>query len=195
MNRAHSTAFANWHPHFHRYAAEVELRDWLTDRNSLTARLVARCGQFRVQRLQQQNAPCLPDEFAALGLPGRATVVERDVLLRCDEVAVVYAHTVLPLSATASQWPRFAALGNKSLGSTLFLDPLVTRGNLQYAQLRTSHPLMRRIRSLHLLPTHISRLFARRSLFTRHGSSLLVTEVFLPGLSTLPQASYLKVAP
>ncbi len=187
MNHAHSPALANWHPHIHRYAATEEMRDWLTDRNSLTARLIARSDQFRVQRLQQQVAPCLPDEFAFLGLPGRTNVVERDVLLRCDEAAVVYAHTVLPLSATASQWPLFAALGDKSLGSTLFHDPLVTRGNLHYAQLRTSHPLMRRIRGLQLVSTQNARLFARRSLFTRHGSSLLVTEVFLPALSALSQ--------
>jgi chorismate--pyruvate lyase len=164
------------------------MRDWLTDRHSLTARLVARCGQFRVQRLQQQVARCLPDEFAAIRLPVRANVVERDVLLRCDGAAVVYAHTVLPLSANASHWPLFASLGNKSLGSTLFNDPLVARGELHYARLPASHPLMRRILALQLVPAQTARFLARRSLFTRHGSSLLVTEVFLPALSALPLA-------
>ena len=188
MNRTHSPAFAHWHPHIHRVAASAEMREWLTGRDSLTARLVARCGQFRVQRLHQQVARCLPDEFNTIGLSRRANVVERDVLLRCDGAAVVYAHTVLPLSSTASQWPLFASLGNKSLGSTLFHDPLVTRGDLHYAQLRTSHPLMRRIQALQLVPAQTMRLFARRSLFTRHGSSLLVTEVFLPALSALPLA-------
>lgn len=198
MSRTHFPAVANWHSHIHKYAVSEEMRDWLTNRHSLTSRLVARCGQFRVQRLQQQVAPCLQDEFRIIGLSRRTNVVERDVLLRCDDVAVVYAHTVLPLSANASHWPLFASLGNKSLGSTLFHDPLVTRGDLHYARLRTSHPLMRRILALQLAPAQTTRLFARRSLFTRHGSSLLVTEVFLPALSALspaPLADNSKAAP
>lgn len=190
----HAPALAHWHPHIHRHTATADLREWLTDQGSLTARLTARCGQFRVQRLQQQIARCLPDESAVMGLPVRANVVERDVLLRCDGVAVVYAHTILPLSATAGHWPLFASLGNKSLGSTLFHDPLVVRGDLHYAQLRATHPLMRRIADLHLVPTPAPRLFARRSLFTRHGSSLLVTEVFLPALSALPLLAYSRSA-
>ena len=57
---------------------------------------------------------CLRDEFAALALPRVMQVTEREVLLRCDERAVVYAHTVMPLNATASHWPLFASLGNRS---------------------------------------------------------------------------------
>jgi chorismate--pyruvate lyase len=185
MSRTHSPAVANWHSHINKYATSAEMRDWLTNRQSLTLRLAARCGQFRVQRLQQQVAPCLSDELDTLGLPQRTHVRERNVLLYCDDVAVIYAHTVLPLSATTRQWPLFASLGNSSLGSTLFFDPLVTRGNLQYAQLRATHPLMRRILGLQLVRAQTSSLFARRSLFTRHGSSLLVTEVFLPALSAV----------
>ncbi len=48
------------------------MQGWLSDRGSLTARLVARCGQFRVQRLSQRQAVCLADEYAELGLARRA---------------------------------------------------------------------------------------------------------------------------
>lgn len=113
-----------------------------------------------------------------LGLPRRANVVERDVLLRCDETAVVYAPTVLPVSATASQWPVFVSLGN-----TLYDDTQVTRGDLHCARLRASHPLMRQIRGLHLVSAQMHRLFARRYLFTRRGFSRLVTEIFSSTLS------------
>ena len=194
LSAGHSPALAYWRPHIHRHAVSADVREWLTDTASLTARLTARCEEFRVERLQQQVARCLPDESAVMGLPVRANVVERDVLLRCDGLAVVYAHTILPLSATAGQWPLFASLGNKSLGSTLFHDPLVERGALHYAQLRASHPLMHRIADLHLVPSPAPRLFARRSLFTRHGSSLLVTEVFLPALCALPLLAHSKSA-
>lgn len=185
MNRPHFPATAHWHNHLPRHATPLGLREWLTNRQSLTQRLVAHCTTFRVQCLHQRTAVCLADEYAALNLPRPLYVTERDVLLHCDAHAVVYAHTVLPLSATARQWPLFASLGNRSLGSTLFQDPLVSRCAMQYAQLQFTHPLMRRIEQLKLPMPTASVLYARRSLFTRQGSSLLVTEVFLPTLSNL----------
>lgn len=176
---------ANWHHHVNGVHASRQMADWLSNRGSLTARLVARCGQFRVQRLHQGLSICLDDEFAAIGLVRAEKVVEREVLLRCDELAVVYAHTVVPVSANATQWPLFAGLGNKSLGSTLFSDPLVERGQLSYARLRHTHPLMRRIAALQMLDKRPASLLARRSVFRRKGGCLLVTEVFLPGISSL----------
>lgn len=180
------TAAANWHTHVNHVQASPKMADWLSNRDSLTERLVAHSQQFRVQRLYQGRARCLQDEFMEIDLPRVQQVVEREVLLRCDEVPVVYAHTVLPLHANAYQWPLFASLGNRSLGTTLFSDPLVQRGPLQYARLRPAHPLMRRIARLAEL-SELSEfyLLARRSVFTRRGSKLLVTEVFLPALSAL----------
>jgi chorismate--pyruvate lyase len=185
MNKMRYSTLANWHTHLNRYASSKTMSDWLSDRQSLTARLLARCEEFRVQRLQQREARCLQDEFETIGLAKRSQVMERDVLLVCDDVAVVYAHTVLPLSANASQWPLFATLGNRSLGTTLFNDPQVERGALHFARLRLTHPLMQRIAGLNLLEAQTSSLYARRSLFTRKGSSLLVTEVFLPTIHSL----------
>ena len=161
------------------------MADWLTHRDSLTARLVARCQRFRVQRLHQTLSSCLADEFAEIGLRRRLKVVEREVLLRCDERPVVYAHTIVPTSANATQWPLFAALGEKSLGSTLFNDPLVERGHLSYAKLRHTHPLMKRIAALQILPEPVDYLYARRSVFKRKGGCLLVTEIFLPDIRQL----------
>jgi chorismate--pyruvate lyase len=187
MNRAHFSTIAHWSTHINRCAASAEMRDWLMNRQSLTSRLVARCKQFQVQRLHQHAAQCLPDEFEAIGLPKRLHVVERDVLLRCDGEAVVYAHTVLPLSANAGQWPLFSSLGNKSLGTTLFSDPLVVRGTLHFALLRARHPLMRRIVALNLWEAgQVPHLHARRSVFVRQNSPLLVTEIFLPSIQALP---------
>lgn len=181
----HFSAVAKWHAHVNAVHASPVMAHWLTHRASLTARLVARCQQFRVQRLHQGWSICLEDEFAEIGLQRPAKVVEREVLLRCDERAVVYAHTVVPISANATQWPLFAALGEKSLGSTLFSDPLVERGALSYARLRHTHPLMKRIAALQLVQEPENYLHARRSVFKRKGGCLLVTEVFLPGIRQL----------
>lgn len=176
---------ARWHNHVNAVCASAPMRDWLINRASLTARLVAASQQFRVQRLHQRQAICLADEFAEIALHRPQKVLERDVLLRCDGAAMVYAHTVVPLTASASQWPLFAALGEKSLGSTLFKDPLVERCALSYARLRFDHALMRRIHALQLLDEGVGSLLARRSVFRRKGGCLLVTEIFLPAIEFL----------
>ncbi len=181
MSSRSSPKFARWHAHTNAVQCDEVMRDWLSNRDSLTARLQARCQAFRVQRLFQGRAMVLRDEVQALNLARVEKVTAREVVLRCDERAVVYAHTVLPLHANASQWPLFASLGNRSLGTTLFSDPLVARGELQYARLSASHPLMQRVRELGLVEAG-TRCYARRSLFRRKSSCLLVTEVFLPQL-------------
>lgn len=184
-----SPTMAQWHTHVNHVQATPTMADWLSNRDSLTARLVAHSKAFRVQRLYQGVAKCLQDEFAEIGLKKAVQVVAREVILRCDERPVVYAHTILPLTANAHQWPLFAHLGNRSLGTTLFNDPLVQRGVLHYARLRPAHPLMRRIAQLSLFEPAQTYLFARRSVFMRHGARLLVTEVFLPTINTLSRYS------
>ncbi|MDQ1812572.1 chorismate lyase [Massilia sp. CCM 9210] len=184
--RGASLRQALWHPHVNRVNAPPALRDWLTSGGSLTARLMAHGEAFRVQRLHQRRAPCLADEAGALKLPRAVQVLEREVLLRCDDTPVVFAHTVVPLSASASDWPLFGGLGERSLGSTLFYDPQVTRGELEFARIRAGHPLMERARAaLDLELAGDTVLYARRCLYRRHRGMLLVTEVFLPPVAAL----------
>jgi chorismate--pyruvate lyase len=122
------------------------MRGWLTTPGSLTARLIAHSRQFRVQKLRQAPNLCLADEAAVIGLARARRVWEREVLLRCDGAPVVYGHTVVPMSATAQDWPLFSALGERSLGTTLFYDPRVARGQLEFARIRPGHPLLARMR-------------------------------------------------
>lgn len=167
--------------------AENWLRPWLTEAGSLTARLSAHCHEFRVQRLHQHRARCFADEAAVLGLPRARHVWEREVLLRCDGLPVVFAHTVVPLSCTATDWPLFRALGERSLGTTLFNDPAVERGRLHFARIRPSHPLYQRAQQALGGVALPAQLYARRSLFRRKQGVLLVTELFLPALAALAQ--------
>jgi len=102
------------------------------------------------------------------------------VLLRCAGAPVVFAHTVVPMSATAADWPLFKTLGERSLGSTLFHDPLVARGALQFARLRPGHPLHGRAIAALGGKAAPGVLYARRCLYRRRHGTLLVTEVFLP---------------
>ena len=181
--RGRSLRLANWHRHLSAVGAEPEMRDWLASEGSLTARLVAFSTQFRVRRLHQKLAPCAFDEAAPIGLTRRVQVRERDVLLCCDGVPVVYGHTVVPLSASASDWPLFSALGERSLGSTLFYDPKVRRGPLEFARLTEHHPLLARVRAALGevdLKEHV--FHARRCVYRRRQGLLMVTEVFLPAV-------------
>jgi chorismate--pyruvate lyase len=179
-----SVAHAQWHAHVNGVDAPRALHHWLVDTVSLTAKLQAHSRQFNVRRLHQRHAVCLADEVDALGLPRRQQVQEREVLLHCDGRPVVYAHSVVPLTATASDWPFFRSLGERSLGTTLFGDPRVLRDRLQYARLRPQHPLMRRAAdALGSAPGEY--VFARRCLYRRKRGVLLVTELFLPAIMGL----------
>jgi chorismate--pyruvate lyase len=182
--RSGSVAKAQWFSHVNGVHASPHMRLWLRDSMSLTKKLISRCDHFRVQRLAQRRALVLADEFSEVALPRRVQVQEREVLLRCDEKPVVYAHTIVPLAATASDWPFFGRLGDRSLGTTLFGDPRVWRGELHYARLHARHPLM--LRAAVALGTDLNcSLFARRCLYKRGHGLLLVTEVFLPEIATI----------
>jgi len=179
---------AHWFDHANALQPAPALRAWLTDPGSMTFKLRARCNELRVLRLRQRPSNAQADEAGFVGLATpRQPVEERDVILYCDGEPVIFGHTVTPL-ASASAWPFFRRLGVRPLGASLFSDPLVTRAPLQYARLHANHPLVRRIGAvidLHsMLPPQLP-LYARRSLFRRHGSVMLVTDVFLPALSKL----------
>jgi len=180
---------ARWLGHPDGVRAPAALRDWLVTPGSLTARLVAQSKSFRVQKLRQSGNVCLADEAAALALPRPRRVWEREVLLRCDGRPVVYGHTVVPLDATASDWPLFSALGERSLGTTLFYDPLVRRGQLEFARIRPGHPLLARVSAAlaaNDVPFDANAIhYARRCVYRRRQGLLLVTEVFLPAVLKL----------
>ncbi|SHN44422.1 chorismate lyase [Duganella sacchari] len=191
--RGASLRQTQWQPHVLAVNAPSAYVPWLTEGGSLTARLKAHSQAFRVQRLHQRSAICLTDEAARIGMHRPGRVWERDVLLRCDNTPAVFAHTVVPMSATATDWPLFSALGERSLGTTLFGDPVVRRGVLEFARLREGHPLAQRARAALIAngvaapDAHI--LYARRCLYQRRQGTLLVTEVFLPSVLELIKTS------
>lgn len=189
-------ATARWFSHVNHVDAPQAMRYWLTDQRSLTLKLKERCSHFRVQPLTQRPAMPLADEYGEIDLPRRMMAQERDVFLRCDERPMVFGHTIVPLTATTTDWPFFGSLGSRSLGTTLFGDPRVWRGQLEYARLGSRHPLVLRAsaalqgESQKESPKEWQKelkgpLFARRCLYRRHKGLLLVTEVFLPGIETI----------
>lgn len=159
------------------------LRGWLTDPHSLTSRIRARCGRFAVRPLRQCVAMAGRDERAALRLAGTRGARVREVLLCADGLPVVFAHSVVRLDDLAGVWRLFSGIGTRPLGEALFADRRIRRSPLAVRRIDHRHPLYRRILAAGIQVNQP--LWARRSLFMRHGRPLLVTEVFLPAISEL----------
>lgn len=106
----------------------------------------------------------------------------REVLLECDGVPVIFAHSILsePRSGRLGSW--FAGLGNRSLGSLLFRYPGFIREEIEFLRLDARHPLYRRVcAAAGAAPC----FWARRSRHHLGAASVLVTEVFLPAIVAL----------
>ena len=155
---------------------DAALRSWLTETGSLTARCIRHSRKFAVRLLAYGKARPLGDEANAR----RAWV--REVVLECDGRPVIFAHTTLACNRGGRLTRWLAGLGSRSLGSLLFSYPGFRRGPIQFCRLDARHPLYRRAAQLGPLPAV---LWARRSLHTLAGQSVLVTEVFLPGIAQL----------
>ena len=158
-------------------------RHWLLDRGSLTQRLRAKSAAFGVEGVHQKWARPQPDEACLLGLPPRQHALLREVRLCCNQQMVVFAHSVLPRRSLRGAWHGLERLGARPLGEALFNNPAVVRTSMRYRKLSAANPLFRRaLAGMANAPSH---LWARRSVFMLRGASILVTEVFLPGVLTL----------
>jgi chorismate--pyruvate lyase len=164
------------HPH----SLPRPLRAWLSDRGSLTQRLKSRCAAFQVVPLVTGLARPNPDEYALLGIAMSTRAYVREVLLMCNGVPVVFAHSVLPYPSLRGGWNSISRLGSRPLGEALFGDHRIQRQPLTFQLLHPDHPLFRSIARQH--PLSVRSLWARRSVFSLNHHPLLVTEVFLPAI-------------
>ncbi|MBB5017857.1 chorismate--pyruvate lyase [Chitinivorax tropicus] len=161
------------------------LRPWLNERGSLTARLISHSKQFCVEVIEQRLKPVQHDEARLVKLNARRKGLVREVVLRCNGVPAVFGHTVVCPQHLRRTWRFLARLGNRSLGSVLFANPLVVRQPLHFQRIDRRHPLYRRMATL--FPDLPPTLWARRSVFLLKHSPMLVTEVFLPAVLDLPR--------
>lgn len=176
-------ASPRWRPRLLPAPQDKRLASWLTEPGSLTARCEAACGCFRIRVLREEQRRPLPEETGLFRLrPGQRAWV-REVLLECDGVPVIYAHTVLPLTPRGQLTRWLAGLGSRSLGSLLFALPGFARGPIEFRRLDRRHPLYHR--AARAAGGDGSRLWARRSAHRFGGQTVLVTEVFLPAILQL----------
>lgn len=165
--------------------AEPDLRAWLLDRGSLTARIRARCPSFNVRLLRQGPMRISRDEAQLLGLRRTELAIGRDVLLCCGTTPVVYAHSALRASDLRGPWQAVSNMGTRPLGAALFADSRIARGALAFRRLPRGHPLY--CAAAKAVGKALPPLWARRSLFWSQGAPLLVTEAFLPAVAGLPK--------
>ncbi len=178
MNTAHPQA---WLPAISTVSPQI--RFWLQDRGSLTRRIQERCTRFYVEPVFQQLTRVYEDEWIQVKLRRDELAMVREVYLYCCDKPVVFAHSVIPRQGLRGAWRALSGLGNRSLGSMLFRNPKIKRTPLEFKKVSSGHFLYdRAVIQLAAQPAH---LWARRSLFTLQDQSILVTEVFLPGILNL----------
>ena len=166
------------------------LRQWLRAPGSLSRRLAALGHRFEVQTLRQGPARLHRDEIAALGPLGRGRVWVREVLLRVDGQALIWARSVSPRVSLGGPWRALLGLGSRPLADLLFKEPRVTRSPLKLERLRHGAPLRRRMarqwaKASGCQPPR-GMTWARSSVFRKHGAPLRVMEVFSPSLAVHP---------
>ena len=149
------------------------LRAWITDRDSLTARIMHHFSDFNLLRVGQRLAVPLIDERRVLNLRASQFALVREVMLRSGNTPLVFAHTAVNPRDLSGAWRGLSRLGSRPLAEMLFHDPLVSRMPIEYRKLPRGHALLR---SAGIDAT----AWARRSVFLKRRQPLLVTEVFLP---------------
>jgi len=160
-------------------------RHWLVDAGSLTARLQASCKQFSVTRVSMRWGSPQRDETLLLKMRLRERVLLREVTLNCDGNPAVFAHSVLPRRSLRGAWHGLGRLGSKPLGAALFANPAVLRTPLSFRKLMPGNALYKRATAT--VDCRPPCLWARRSVFMLHGATIMVTEVFFPGVLELPR--------
>jgi chorismate--pyruvate lyase len=163
-----------------RAAFTVDQKDWLARGGSLTAHLRT-LGNVTVRVTREAVGRAWRDEAAALGMAARAPVWVREVVLEVDGMPFVAAHSIAPLAASHGVWRAMRQLRTRPLAELLYSDSSVARSALVSARLTQRAPLA--VLAAREIPGRPPRaLYARRSVFERHGAPLMVTECMLPAL-------------
>jgi chorismate--pyruvate lyase len=160
------------------------LRAWLTNQGSLSIRLSAICEEFRVIVHQSRFDKVCPDEVFLLSTSSgarRVSTLVRDVSLICDDVPLVFGHSILMTRKTGSLARLFKQAGNNSLGFTLFAHPDINRGPIHFKRINRLHPLHAKSAAVFGGKPE-SFFWARRSVFSLRSEQICVTEVFSPQL-------------
>ncbi|HEY0858330.1 MAG TPA: chorismate lyase, partial [Albitalea sp.] len=100
-----------------------------------------------------------------------------------------WARSVAPRATLAGPWRALLGLGSRPLADLLFNEPRVTRTPLERERLRLGGPLRTRLARQWRAATGETAprgmLWARSSVFRKHGVPLRVMEVFSPSFAAV----------
>ncbi|CAK7192045.1 Chorismate pyruvate-lyase [Commensalibacter sp. Nvir] len=147
-------------------------QNWLTDRASLTKRLIELSNNhFSVELIREGWSIIRPDECQQLEGSSSERYWLREVFLTGQTTRWVYARTVANSFSATHAHCDLTQLGNKSLGNCMFTGDHFTRTPFSYGV----YP-----KNLLTMLNLSNDLVARRSCFVKDAICLLVQEVFLP---------------
>ncbi|MEJ2515761.1 MAG: chorismate lyase [Gammaproteobacteria bacterium] len=158
---------------------DPDLRGWLEDTGSLTARLRSAClAGFRLELLGETIEPAPPDARTLADSSGALRA--RRVRMFCGQRLCVCATTLIPPATLAGE-PWLAGLGDRPLGDALLERGGIRRSPFLYARAPADHPLFAvALEGADIRPNPI---WARQSTFRLAAGPLLVYEIFLPDLT------------
>ncbi|CAM4171083.1 chorismate lyase [Pseudoalteromonas ostreae] len=150
-------------------------QDWLLEPNSLTAKLKTQCVEFSVKVLSEKEFVLNTSQQQLLDCSQRIGI-NREVLLLCDGIPMVYAQSWLPATDDMQQ-QQLLALGNRPLGDVIFQHPDLKRTEIEIARFDCQHPVQQLVSQYYAVAKP---LWGRRSIFSLAQSRFLVAEIFLP---------------
>lgn len=159
-------------------------KQWLTRPGALTVALRA-VGNLTLRVLAEYPSGAQPDEAYRLVMPVHAPVWVREIVMEIEQTECVVARSVTPLYASHGVWQGVRRLQSRPLADILYDDVAILRSDFEVARLSRQIPLYQTAKRtlLHSTEMHAlsnQSLLARRSVFWRKGTPLLVAECFLP---------------
>lgn len=131
--------------------------------------------------------PPLEEEGIFLNVEKNVDVWVREVLISSGVQPLMFARSVFPANVLEGKYGAFQQLENRSLGTLLFDDPQVMRGEFQFANL--DKETFWHNQSFRYVTQPDENLWARRSLFHIQDKALLLTEVFFPTIEDIKHAN------
>lgn len=156
------------------------LREWLSYAGSFMQRLEQYGISHPTIKVLRQDW-LIPEnwECELLQLKQNDSALVREVCIYTNDSVWLYGRTIFPKDMLAGK-QELSRLANRALGSVLFQDPEIKRGNLEFSYVEPNR-LWR-----DFPPKHQGELcWVRRSLFSLHEHSLLLTEILMSDLAKL----------
>ncbi len=157
-------------------------KQWLMRAGALTTGLRA-LGSLKLRVINEFACGLSPDESRCLKLPAYSPVWVREVVMSIDGTDCVVARSLAPLLASHGVWQGMRRLRSRPLADILYNQRAIVRSAFEVARLNHGIPLYKTALSIQRSGARLGAhqtLLARRSVFWRYGSPLLVAECFLP---------------